>query len=314
MPIKSRLAPIGLLLKTTGRLFSPHPLRSEDTVYKTPPFFIVSSGRSGTTLLRAMLIQNPTVHIPPEFKLIRNLYLQFQRIHRYLPWHYTVRLFGATVAASSSVLWWEMTLQDFYAKATALSPHQRSLANLIHTFYQCHAQKVKPTATRWGDKTPLNSRHLVEINRLFPEAKIVHVLRDGRDVVASIHELGWHTSLGVTCDAWLSNMKAVSDCPQRNHKGRFLEIRYERLVSDPEEILRQLCEFIGLDYRSDMFNFHQHPERLGHEAEQAHHKGLARPLNADSIGRWRNRLNTAEQQYVIERLGPTLAALGYDGV
>jgi hypothetical protein len=293
---------------------TPHPIRSKENGYETPPFFIVSSGRSGTTLLRAMLLQHPAVHIPPEFKLIHNLFMQYQRVHRYLPWNLAVRLFGATIAGSTTLLRWEMALQDFYIQANELPADKQSLANLIHTFYCCHAQQVKPSATRWGEKSPANIRHLAEIDQLFPETKIIHVLRDGRDVVASIHELGWHNSLAITCEAWLQNIAAVSNYSQRHNREKFLEIRYETLVSEPEKVLSGLCDFIGLGYGPEMLNFHRHQEGLGFEARQAHHAGLARPLNADSIGSWRNRLDPAQQKYVIERLGPTLEKMGYGTV
>jgi hypothetical protein len=221
-------------------------------------------------------------------------------------------MFGATVAASKSLIWWEMPLEDFYAGANALPPSRRSLASLIHTFYSFHARQVKPTATRWGDKSPVNISRLKEIEALFPDAKIIHIMRDGRDVVASIHELGWHDSLEITCNAWLNNLQAVLDYPNRDDKEKFLELRYESLVADPEGTMIQVCEFLGLDFGPEMFEYFQHPESLGTEARQAHHAGLKRPINGDSIGSWRQRLDTAEQTYVSQRLGPMLTRLGYE--
>lgn len=93
-----------------------------------------------------MLIQNPIVHIPPEFKLIGPLFGQYRRMLRYLPWEYTVRLFGAAVAGSLTLIQWEMALNDFYTLAEGLPPSKRSLTNLIHLFYMCHAQQVKAGA------------------------------------------------------------------------------------------------------------------------------------------------------------------------
>lgn len=311
MPLKHRLSSWRFWLETGRRLFFPHAIRSEQIISTEPPFFIVSNGRSGTTLLRAMLIQSPVVHIPPEFKLIRSLSNQYSRILRHLPWEIAVYQFGAIVAEGPTLLQWGMSLENFYRRANLLPPAQRSLANLIDLFYLCHGEVVKPGAVRWGDKTPRNLLNLDRIDNLFPGARIIHLLRDGRDVVASIYGLEWHSSLEDTCDAWLRNISKLYAYPHRNNKKKFLEVRYETLVSEPQSVMREICEFIELPYEAEMLNFYEHRDKLGFEGTQAHHSGLRRPLNASSIGSWRNRLDANEQRYVMERIGPTIAELGY---
>src|SRR6266540_3137780 len=117
--------------------------------------------------------------------------------------------------------------------------------------------------SRWADKTPRYALTLPFIDRLFPTCQVVHVIRDGRDVVAS-HRVRW---------GYLAALKAVRKWPHYVHSARaagaamtpdrYHELRYEDLVSEPEKTLRELLDFLDEPWDSAVLAHDRAPARAG---------------------------------------------------
>ena len=111
----------------------------------------------------------------------------------------------------------------------------------VRTFYEAYMeQQGKP---RWGEKTPTYVQKMKLIQRALPEARFVHVVRDGRDVALSVLD---RTVRDLTAAdvarRWKRKItKAREDSPQLEH---YIEVRYEDLILDTEPVLRRVCEFI----------------------------------------------------------------------
>ena len=116
------------------------------------------------------------------------------------------------------------------------------------------AQRGKP---RWGDKTPLYMQHLDLLDRLFPDARFVHPIRDGRDAALSFLAVppglmteGWghpRDAAGFACQ-WAIEVRAARRLGARVGADRYLEVRYEELVADPDTVLRAVCAFAELEF------------------------------------------------------------------
>lgn len=300
-------------MRQLGRMLKPYPLRSSDENLSCKPFFIVSTGRSGTTLLRAILTQNTQICIPPETDYLGRLISQYQQSYRRLPWRDIVTLFCGEMACGQEFCDWDILLKAFHYKARKIPGNQRSLAQLIDLYFKHYLQKHAPEAKRWGDKTPHNILSLSQIDAVFPEAQIIHIFRDGRDVAASYLQLGWVKSLEDACDMWLTRIQAALAYAQRADGRKFLEVRYEDLARTPEPIIQQVCTFLELTYEPKMLDFHQNPDKFrGDTARPRLHPMLAQPINIQAIGKWRHYFDANQQTYIQQRLGQTLAALGYE--
>jgi len=150
-----------------------------------------------------------------------------------------------------------------------------------------HLQAAKKC--RLTDKMPTNFRHVGLICRMFPNASIIYVRRDPRDVALSIYSRkfvdghAYATDLDNLAHYYRLSQQLMSYW-QRLHPNRIIDIEYEQLVADPEAQTRSIAEFCGLEWRQGCLEFHQR-----HDASYTFSELQVRePLNAKGIGRWRN--------------------------
>jgi hypothetical protein len=160
----------------------------------------------------------------------------------------------------------------------------------------------------WLEKTPDHLRYIKYIERFMPEAKIIHVIRTGSNVVASLYDLSqtyperwgrYFKNLDACIDRWTEDV-AISRryCDRSNHAF----VRYEELVNDPHRVLRQLCQFIGVEFNSQMVEGYAAaaPALIrGRETWKVDVMGAIRQSSSDKFNRV---LNDSQQQRVLQRL------------
>ena len=129
----------------------------------------------------------------------------------------------------------------------------------MRSFYRLYAQRHDKA--RFGDKTP---RYVTRLNRIggaIPEARFIHVIRDGRDVALSLNrrlvELrdSRPVPMGRLARRW--RRRILNARANRRVADRYIEVRYEDLVADTEPALLRVCEFIELDFDSGMLRYHE---------------------------------------------------------
>lgn len=188
------------------------------------------------------------------------------------------------------------------------------LSNLLEPYRRSQG---KP---RIAEKTPNNVFFFQHLHYLFPDSPLIHVIRDGRDVVCSLLEMEWADPatgkrLDYTVDPhaaaryWLDAVevgRATAQHPQASQ--RYHEVRYEDLVLDPERTLRALFQFIGEPFEPSVLEFHAQARVLGNESSADQ---VVRRLSTHSVGRWQRDLREKDQQSVKEVIGPMLQQLGY---
>jgi hypothetical protein len=284
-----------------------------------PAPFVVGAGRSGTTLLRMMLDAHPELTIPPETRFVPRLIR-------------VCRGADATPADASRLLAAERNWADFgidaadvehrLAAAPAVTP-----ATGVRAFYEAYAERIgKP---RWGDKTPAYGARMPMIGRALPEARFVHLVRDGRDVALSWRRFRESRrddplTLAHWAGVWRETVGEIRAKSKR--VDHYLELRYEDLVSEPRQSLERVCELVALPFDAAMLDYHATAaERLAELAsglppkgEQqarsaddriAPHELVTKPPQADRIGAWREALEPAERSEVEAAAGELLTEL-----
>lgn len=286
------------------------PLRQDGEELSCLPFFIIGSGRSGTTLLMAILTSHPDIFIPPESKVISRLVRRCQSLN-FLPWRQLSRLIVSRFEAQRKFYLWEVNVAEFYDELLSLRKKERSLAKALDMFYCYCGRQKKEEFKIWGDKSPINTLNLGWIHRVFPQAKFIHIIRDGRDVVSSMLIKG-DTPAGrnieLACRRWNRSIELAQRFGQMKGK-HYVELRYEELVSHPELTVRRICEFLSVDYQPTML-YHQGREKLP-LTKLRHHQNVRKPINTDSIGKWKNNLNARQKHLVNKFLQDNLVILGY---
>lgn len=284
------------------------------------PVFVVGCPRSGTYLLSLILssefgLAMPVeTHFIPLFAPLLPLFGSLERRanrQRLLDCIYgflalwtprserdrdaaTIRRYSllATREASSAIV---DATRDYPGMVRALFTHQARCAG----------------ADGWGDKSAF-FRHLSldRATAMLPDARIVHVVRDGRDV--SLSWLGIWTgpvNLAQAAATWREHVEAKCAWGAR-HPTRYLELRYEDLLAEPQASLRRLAEFLGRAPRHGTLAFHD-SELAATLAGGAPHAKVSEPLDPLNRDKWRTRMSLADQQLFEWVAGETLARCGY---
>ena len=282
-----------------------------------PAPFIVGAARSGTTLLRLMLDSHPLMAIPPETHFLTEVFSGAGESP-----DEPERVLGAL---TSHARW-----ADFGIAEKALERRLRDSAPLtqgaaIRAFYELYAERHgKP---RWGDKTPTYVFTMREIEDLLPEARFIHVVRDGRDVVVSLRRVWFGPKdIDEIAEWWASRVVAARRQGEQLHC--YMELRYEDLVQEPAAVLEHVCEFLELDWDPAMLRYPERAaDRLREEAHELRwdgdrrigaderlgiHDAVREPPSTERIGRWRSILSEEERVRFERIAGPVLRRLGYE--
>jgi hypothetical protein len=283
---------------------------------RPPAPFVVGVGRSGTTLLRLMLDAHPQLAIPAETHFVPEL------LEREAECRSAGELVDVIISART---WPDFGLEAGRLRAAAAGAH--GAADVLRAFYGlCAEREGKP---RWGDKTPGYVKRMRTIAAGLGEARFIHLIRDGRDVALSRRSrgMGAEKPIADVADLWQRRIENARR-QAKKLRGRYLELRYEDLVADPEPGLRDACELIELDFDAAMLAHQERAgarirelgdlaedgERRGRDAgeRQAAHALAARPPSAARTGVWRTEMDPAERAEFEAVAGRLLAELGYD--
>ena len=267
-----------------------------------PPLIVLGVRRSGTTLLRVMLDRNPELAVPDESYFVPQL----------------ARRHGGRVDRAAFVddLRRLPTLVEWDLSPDVVTPRldERMTAGdaIAAVFVAYAAERGKP---RWGDKTPLYMQYLPLLERLFPTARYVHLIRDGRDAAVSylavpegIMTAGWghpRDAAGFACQ-WATEVGAARALGARVGRERYLEVRYEALVADPDAELRRVCGFAVLPYDDAMLGYVGQTD----SARKQHQQRLNEPPRV-GVRDWRTEMPPSEVAGFEAVAGGLLHELGY---
>ncbi|MGI9019801.1 MAG: sulfotransferase family protein [Solirubrobacterales bacterium] len=289
-----------------------------------PAPFVVGHGRSGTTLLRLMLDAHPELAIPPETQFLPQL-IQVAKEP------------GATADSVCDVLVGHRRWEDFGIDADEMRAAWRGLEPFdlregVRLFYRAYAERHgKP---RWGDKSPGYGWNMPPIDNLLPEARFIHLIRDGRDVTLSL--LAKHENPPTPRQQAKHWIKRVAQTRRQGTRVRhYMELHYEDLLDDPERQLRRICDFSELEFDEAMLSYHERAEERiaeirrdmkgGQELTQDRsrgevsaerrveiHKLTSEPPRKDRIGKWRREMDPADLAEFEAVAAPLLTELGYE--
>lgn len=283
---------------------------------------IIGSPRSGTTLLRLMLDSHPELAVPPETGFLK-LGLKISGTGDKL----RERFFRAIVNYPKDAPSWpdfEIPQEEFRAALARIAPF--TVSEGFRAFYRMYAARFgKP---RWGDKTPHYCFELDTIRRLLPEARFVHVIRDGRDVALSLREMWFSPGRAVEAQAlhWLECVRTA----RRAGLGHpdYVEVRYEDLVLDPRQTLTRVCAHVGLPFDDHMMSYYRRaPARLQEHKGRSRPDGTplltqeqrfrqqvltTRPPDPDRVFNWKRTMDAEEVRRFGDVAGSLLMELGYE--
>lgn len=143
-----------------------------------------------------------------------------------------------------------------------------------------------------GDKDPRNIDFLNELKSCFPNDKIIHIIRDPRDVVLSRTKAAWSKKWPFWMHVFMykAQLKRGRDKGKLLYNSNYYEITYEELISNPETVLIKLCDFIEVEFNSKMLSFSNSAKELIDSSEMQWKKETIGPLLSDNKEKWKNEL------------------------
>lgn len=268
------------------------------------PFFIVGAGRSGTTLLRLILAGHSRLCVLPETWYILSLVAELP-LRGALSEEQVER---ALHLMTSHYRWPDIGIPAEEIRDLAAALARPQLVDIIHLVYERYARRCD--RPRFGDKTPPYFAIVPQLAELYPDAKFIHLIRDGRDVAVSWMSLDWPRYYEPEFE-WSAVMRMREKYRASPLWERFIEVRYEDLVSDLEGSLRTICDFMGETFESEMLDW-QNRVSLVPAREQYIHPRLANMLSDKRNGAWRETLSGLECFLVEACLYRQLEQLGYE--
>lgn len=273
-----------------------------------PPFFIVGSARSGTSLLQVLLDAHPEIAIPPE----SHLFVRFSGIfscYGDLRDRSNLRLFVKDLLRDARIREWglRVSVEEFCAPLTSYA-----IRDVISHLFMLYARKEGKR--RWGDKTPLHARYLGDILAVFPEAKIIHLVRDGRDVAESLKRVfKGKESVWANAHRWTRDVMACHIFKQRVPVEAFLEVKYEELVRSPAQELNRIFRFLGAN-GAGAGTASELPDttlKRHYVGSVSVHRSLQEPISTAKIGCFRQRFSHHEIEVFESIAGEALKVYGY---
>lgn len=267
------------------------------------PVFVVGAQRSGTTMLRLMLNSHSRFAVPFETDFLAPMFSG------------TVpSIFSGPDDARRSL---DLLADEKFSrkgclvadKQVILSRPLRGYSDLLEAVFLEYAhRKSKP---RWAIKTPGYVTQIDEINKLFPDARLIHIVRDGRGVALSNRRISWGSSHTPTVAREWRWQVMIGRKTGRMLGDRYYEVRYEDLVLDTESTLRRLCAFLNEPYDAGMLDYHEAAAtEMPADSLKWHEASISAP-NASKADEWRSALPAADQILFDELAGDALDAFGY---
>lgn len=212
------------------------------------PFFIVGSARSGTTFLRLTMNAHPLVAVPPESRFITELHDLGDIVD--------IETFIDRLSRHKRFETWELPIERVQERLAGRTnvPYADAISATYEAYALMHGKQ------RWGDKTPRYVENIPELAALFPTARFIHLIRDGRDVTLSYADVPFGPkSVAKAAELWANRVARGIRDGRQLERGRYIEIMHSDLIEDNEGEIKDICSFLELSYDPIMLD----PEHAG---------------------------------------------------
>lgn len=260
------------------------------------PVFIIGCPRSGTTFLANLLDANEETGTTPQSNFVNetldknSFNNDHTKIMNFIINHWRFKA-------------WEITMEKEIDK-------NHSFENIIRYIVGNYMKKNYGEPKKyWIDHTPSNIKYVNKLAEIFPKAKFIHLIRDGRGIAASMLSLDWGANNTIyAAKIWKENILLGLAAEKLISKTQILTIRYEDVVNNTENELEKICNFLNLDFNPKMLqggNF-KLPAYTVHQ-----HELVGKQVNSGRVTKWMKDLSNREISYFEKEAGTLLDYLGY---
>ena len=284
--------------------------------------FILGNPRSGTSLLRIMLNAHPHIVAPPECGFLQWWHEKYQEWDRKDSKNPNrVKEFVTDVMSSKKIETWDIKGLDI--KECIASHRPSSYGELCLCVYLAQASKSETnsnTIKSVVDKNNYYINHTEVLNKTWPEALYIHLIRDGRDVAASYLDLQdlesespYRPDLTYEIEGiareWSHNNQHIDSFLKSFSPNRSIRIKYENIIRDPETTLSDVVSFLGLTYSEEMMNYPSHNDEP--EATLDWKQNTLKEPDPSRIGRYKDQIEKSDINTFERMANESMIQFGY---
>jgi hypothetical protein len=268
-----------------GRLSFPKPRTKRNCDF----FFIIGTGRSGTTLMAQVLNAHSKICVPFELQIAFEYSNNGTRL---------AEIFNSQKN-------WSFQAEDYIKLIEERCPHAFEIYYDYRAFFlQCDypifslqwllTELYTDIAYSQGksifaEQTPWYGQNIELLNQIFPQVKFIHMVRDGRDVALSFARTSWwHKDVNLNLERWKQEVNKIETDGLLLAKGRMLTVRYEDFVSMPESVTRKVSDFLGVPFEKTMLDLNHHID-YGQFGKQLSEKSIT----SSAYQRWQKEKKSA---------------------
>lgn len=295
------------------------------------PIFIGGDGRSGTTLLSIILDSHPELAVGPElhFNGPKNLGDYAVKCSELLSKN-DPKAFGVGLKQNPDL---KLGIQ-FVKRCRRFGMEYDEVKVLCEETMKKHNNNLELFSERLSLIDSLGKRRLTKARKKYwgikimrdiakakmyanfwPNAKFIHIIRDGRDVASSQmkeHGTWGYSDIGKAASSWVKLIKQARNCANKNNLN-YLEVKYEDLVLNSRQVQEKICEFIGVEWNLSMESHEKQEHSLFENPfNHASIKQVVEPINSKAISRYKTDLTLDEISLFNRIAKETLAELEYD--
>jgi hypothetical protein len=244
-----------------------------------------------------MLNAHPVVAVPPASRLITQLRPSDGTV-------VVVPLLEA-LASHRRFIAWELPIDDVRAELQGAS--SASYSDLIRALYRAYAHAHGKS--RWGDKTPRYVEHIDFLARLLPDARFIHLIRDGRNVALSYADVPFGPkTVARAAQLWARRVSMGIEAGS-SLGDRYLQLLYEDLVADPAGKAQVICKFLDLEFHPEMLDYAQRAQGALPRAAQFNPNVHGEPIA--EVRSWQRAMPERQVEMFESVAGGLLSHLGY---
>lgn len=283
-------------------------------ITEIPFIFIVGRPRSGTTLLRTLFDAHPNVIIPPECQFIVNLYPKYGKI---VSWKKTdILAFYNDLIDQWLFDTWKI---DNEKLKNALLEYQGeyTYSTICKAVYMQYASLFnKGEVLLFGDKNPGYAIYTILLQKIFPDAKFIHIIRDYRDNFVSIRNVDFELPIpSLVVQKWKYFYQRYEKDSKSNPQ-KYRTINYESLARNPEKEMKSLCDFTKISFTTEIFNFHTKKDEILKAYPpgyiHSYHTSLMHKINTSKINVWKKELSSQQVKIMDVTVGEVAELAGYE--
>jgi hypothetical protein len=260
--------------------------------------FVIGKERSGTTLFQVMLNSHPNIVAPPESRFMVLLYGRYGSIKRWS---------GKNIDDFCNDLFRE----GLFTNQWQMDKNKLRLSLLSIKDFLTYPLVCKTVFLQWAnsekqvtilmDKNPIYYFFLPTLEKLFPDAKYIHLVRDYRAYLVSYRRVFSNLQNAYTVKRstdivyrWMKVNMLIDESKIRN-PGRYFTLKYETLVTAPESSMKEVCSFLGIPFSEKMTKDHTaalYPSFKENKNKRFRemHRSIYEPINLTYRDEWKEKL------------------------